>query len=322
MLKSIIMKRDETIDSLRGLAMFAMMVIHACSYYFDSRITLLIWDNLQWAVPVFLFCSFTLFYGKAKPFQLDNWLTYLRKRLSRLLVPYYYFLLVYFPLLFIFQKDKLSVKYFFSNITLRNGLDFNWLVLLFVYLIFLMPAVQLMRKNKPLFYGFFVLSLASSVYFIFNSFPYRMIMWLPWATLIYFTLFFHRYKSNKTVLLATAGLSLAVFAVLRMIEVNIGHNLTQYANKYPPTLYHLSFGFFWIIVLYIAAEKKIFNFMGFGKLLHFLSVNSYSLYFIHILVMFTISWLKLMPSVWPIFFLEIIGLSSLTQLSINRFHKA
>ncbi len=55
------MKRDETIDTLRGMAMLAMIMLHAASYYFGSKTTFLIWDNLQWAVPVFLFCSMALF---------------------------------------------------------------------------------------------------------------------------------------------------------------------------------------------------------------------------------------------------------------------
>ncbi|KKQ24651.1 MAG: Racemase domain protein [Candidatus Roizmanbacteria bacterium GW2011_GWC2_37_13] len=312
------MKRDRTIDTLRGLAMFAMMVIHACSYYLKDKTTLFIWDNLQWAVPVFVFCSFYLFFGRKDKFSASDWLPYLKKRLTKLLTPYYYFLAVFFPLLFFFEKNKFNLKYFFANVFLYKGLDFNWLVLLFLYLTFIMPLVLIIKKNKVLFYGFFIISFISSIYFIFKPINYRAIMWLPWTAYIYFTIFFLKNKTKAKVLLLTGSLSLIVFIYLRIIETNIGHNLTQFTNKYPPTLYHLSFGIFWIIILYWLSEKNVFNFLKSDRFFNFLSINSYSLYFIHIIVMFMISWLGILPPVWPLFFLEIISISLLIQMGLNK----
>lgn len=315
------MKRDKTIDNLRGLAMLAMIIIHACSYYLKDRLTFLTWDNLQWAVPVFLFCSFYLFYIKTEDLAKTDWLSYFKRRLTRLVIPYYYFLLVYFPLLFFFERKKFNLDYFFANVFLYKGIDSNWLVLIFIYLMILMPLVLFIKKNKTLFYGLFILSLFSSIYFIFKPINYRVIMWLPWTFYIYFTIFFLKNKTNKKILLLTGLLSLIIFAFLRIIENNIGHNLTQYANKYPPTLYHLSFGIFWIIVLYWLSQKNIFGFMKLDKFLYFLSINSYSIFFIHLIVILMIGWLHFMPSVWPLFFLEIMGISLLIQVSLNKLFK-
>lgn len=315
------MQRDRTIDNLRGAAMMAMMVIHACSYYLTDRTTLLIWDNLQWAVPVFIFCSFYLFFNRTKEIKAEDFFFYLKKRITRLLVPYYVFLGVIFPLFFVFEKKYFNLQYFLSNIFLYGGISFNWLVLLFVYLIFLMPAILAMKKNKMLFYGFLAFSILSSLYFIFIKYNFRITMWLPWVTYAYFTMFFIKNRSNTKKLLLLGIGSLVLFFALRVVEVNIGHNLTHYENKYPPTLYHLSFGFFWVIILYWLSVAKVFTYFKFDRILNFLSVNSYSLYFIHILVIFTISWLHLMPPSWPIFFLEIIGLSSLIQYGINKLSR-
>jgi surface polysaccharide O-acyltransferase-like enzyme len=313
------MQRDKTIDTLRGLAMFSMMVIHACSYYFDNMITYFIWDNLQWAVPVFLFCSFYLFYTKTKEFPpLKLWPSYLKKRFTRLLIPYYVFLVALIALAVGFgMKSMTTSSYILANIFLYKGIDFNWLVLLFVYLIFLMPLILLLKKNKLLYYGYFALSLASSIYFIFYPANYRAIMWLPWSVFAYFTVFFIDNVKNKRLMISVAILSAIVFFVTQVSERNMGHNLSQYANKYPPTIYHISFGIFWIIVLWGLAKKNFFSVLRFDRLLHFLSVNSYSLYFIHVLVMYTIDWLRVKPPTWPLFFLEIIVGSSLIQLALN-----
>ncbi|MFZ6034761.1 MAG: acyltransferase family protein [Patescibacteria group bacterium] len=314
------MKRDETIDTLRGLAMLAMIILHAASYYFGSRTTYLIWDNLQWAVPVFLFCSMTLFYEKHKEFPVKNWAGYLKKRFTRLLVPYYIFLFAYFPLVYFFNNRNFNLQYLAANLFLYKGLDFNWLVLLFIYLTFLMPVVLILRlKNKPVFYGYFVLSLISSVYFIFSPINYRAVMWLPWSIYIYFTIFFLKYRHNKKFLFRTAFIAGMTFFALRFFEMKTGHNLSQFANKYPPTLYHLSFGAFWIIILQWLTEKRVFDFEWFKKIIHFLSVNSYSLFFIHVLVMFTIDWLHIRPPNWPLFFVEVIFASSGIQLALNSF---
>ncbi len=315
------MDRNKNIDNLRGLAMFSMMLIHACSYFLKDKTTLTIWDNLQWAVPVFLFCSFYLFFDRTKKFTNTDWFPLLKKRFTRLFIPYWIFLVVYFFLLFIFEKKNFNLNYLWANIFLYKGIDFNWLVLLFVYLIFLMPTVLILKKFKPLFYGFFAVSLFSSVYFIFRPFNYRMIMWLPWSVYIFFTLFFLNNKNNKKIIFLTGAFSLLLSLTIRAVEIKIGHNLTQFANKYPPTLYHLSFGIFWITVLFSLSEKNVFSFLSFDRLLHFLSVNSYSLYFIHIVVMFTLNWLHWLPVHWFWFFLEIIGLSSLVQLGLNNLQK-
>src|SRR3989344_1093293 len=105
------MQRDKTIDNLRGAAMAAMMVIHACSYYLRDNITLIIWDNLQWAVPVFIFCSFYLFFNKTKEIKVKDFFPYLKKRLYRLFLHYFIFLAVIFPLFFVFEKKYFNLPY-------------------------------------------------------------------------------------------------------------------------------------------------------------------------------------------------------------------
>ncbi|MBD3840001.1 MAG: acyltransferase family protein, partial [Epsilonproteobacteria bacterium] len=120
------MDRNKDIDNLRGLAMISMMVIHACSYFLKTKEVYLLWNYLQWAVPVFLFCSFYLSLKDKRP---TNYL----KRLKRLFIPYWIFLFVYFLLLYFFEKKNFSFQYLRANIFLYRGIDFNWLVLLFLY---------------------------------------------------------------------------------------------------------------------------------------------------------------------------------------------
>ena len=313
------MERDKTIDNLRGTAMLAMIVIHSISYFFSDKLSFLIWDYSQWAVPVFFFCSFYLFFKSSKKIGL---LQYLKKRFLKLFIPYYIFLGFFYILLYLFEKKSFfNLNYLKANIFLYGGLDFNWLVLIFVYLTLLLPLIVWFRKNKFLYYGYFILSLFSSIYFIFVKTNYRLTMWLPWSVLIYFTIYFIEKEKNKIKLLLISFISLLIFLVIRVVEIKIGHNLSQYANKYPPTLYHLSYGIFSIIIIFLLSKKNIFNFLNFDKLLNFLSINSYSLFFIHILVMYYLNWKNLKTSNWFTFFLLIFIISSIIQLSLNYLNK-
>jgi peptidoglycan/LPS O-acetylase OafA/YrhL len=305
------MNRDKNIDNLRGLAILAIIIIHATSYFLKDKIAFFIWDSLQWAVPVFLFCSFYLYYSKVKEFDKKTVIPYLKKRFNRLIIPYYIFLLAYFPLIYFFEAHKFNLSYIVSNIFLYGGLNLNWVPLLFVYFSFLMPLLLILKKKKACFNVWGFLAIVSSIVFIFYSpFNYRATMWLPWSLLAFFTIFFIKIERNWKVLFSYGLAFLATFILVKFIEIKIGHNLTHYGNKYPPTLFHLSYGIVSTIILFWLSKKNIFTFLNFDKLLYFLSVNSYKLFFIHLLVIFILIWTKFHFANWFTFFLVIFGLSS------------
>lgn len=298
------------IDNLRGIAIIAMMIIHSTAYFLKDKIAYFIWDNLEWAVPVFIFCSFYVLFSRKIEFKDYQWFGFYKKRLKRLFFPYFLFLLIYFLLIYFFESKKFNLNYFLANIFLYGGVDFNWLVLLFIYFTFLTPIFFKILKNRFLKIVYFILILISSFVFIFYKINNRIIMWLPWSFYLFLIPVFQK-KDNKKIFLITF-FSLLIFLILRLLEVKIGHNLSQYGNKYPPTLYHLTFGSFWIGVLYFIFKNKEIKF------LKFFSVNSYSLYFIHFLVLLMIIWTKNLPSNWFLFFLEIFFGSVIVQKIINK----
>ncbi|PJC34372.1 hypothetical protein CO048_00305 [Candidatus Roizmanbacteria bacterium CG_4_9_14_0_2_um_filter_35_15] len=312
------MDRDKNIDNLRGLAMLAMIISHTTAYFLKDKLAFLIWDITEFAVPIFLFCSIYIFYQKLKTIDWSSFLKYLKKRLSRLLLPYYLFLLVYFFLIYFFEPKKLSFHHFFSNIFLYGGLSLNWLVLLFIYLIFLMPFIFLLEERKLWFYLYGAFSLVSSLVFVFISpINYRLIMWLPWSLIIYLTIYVIKNKNNNKRLFLLAAISLTVFALLYFVEKKTGHKLIQYANKYPPNLYHLSYGAFSIVFFFWLSKKKIFQFLSFDKFLKFFSINSYSLFFIHNLVILILNWLNIRFFNWILFFIFVIAISMILQFFLN-----
>jgi peptidoglycan/LPS O-acetylase OafA/YrhL len=312
------MNRDKNIDNLRGLAMFSMVVIHATAYFLKDSIAYFIWDFNQFSVPVFIFCSSYLFYSRLFKGDKKSLVSYFKKRFSRLFIPYWIFLLFYFPVAYFLGGKKINPGTVSSNIFLTGGLDLNWLVLLFLYLAFLYPIIYYLKNKKIWFYFLAGLSFISSIFFIFFKTNYRLIMWLPWSLVIFFSLFFIKNEKNQKKLFIVGSFSLLVFFIVRLIEVKIHHPLNHYDNKYPPTLYQLSYGVFWTVILYLFSVKKVFRFLYFDRLLHFLSINSYEIFFIHNLVIFVLVWIKTRFNHWSVFFLTILLLSIIIQLIINR----
>ncbi|MGB9883422.1 MAG: acyltransferase family protein [Microgenomates group bacterium] len=300
------------IDNLRGLAILAMMMIHATAYFLNDKLAYFVWDNLEWAVPVFVFCSFYLSFQKHIYLKGNQWLGYFKKRLKRLLFPYFVFLLVYFFLIYFFEPNKFNLDYFLANIFLFGGVDFNWLVLLFIYFMFLTPIFVKIFQNKFFKIIYFILVISASLFFIFFKINYRLIIWLPWSFYLFLIAMFIK-EDNKKIILMTV-LSFFSFLLLGFLEIKIGHNLSQYSNKYPPTLYHLTFGSFWIGILYFIFKNQE------NKFLRFFSINSYSLYFIHFLVLLLIVWFKIIPNNWFLFFLEIFSGSVIIQKLLNHLN--
>ena len=285
-----IKRRNNNIDYLRGLSIFIMVFLHASSYYLNTNLVRVLWDYGHFAVAVFIFCSAYVFFIKKFEFNLKYILAYIKKRVFRLIVPYYIFLFFHILLLFI-GKSKISFSYVVKSITLTGGIDLSWLVLLFVELIPIMILVKyLVEKRKGLFYLYTTISLVSALVFIFFKPPidFRFIMWLPWSSVICFTWFLYFFEKKSWFYYMTSIFFLSSFILLRTMLDITNSSLVLIKNKYPPNLYLISYGLLLITILYFLAKKGAFSVFSIKKFLNFLSTNSYSIFFIHVLVIYAI----------------------------------
>ncbi|MDE2025736.1 MAG: acyltransferase [Patescibacteria group bacterium] len=315
-------ERFVEIDLLRGLAMFAMILIHTNAYFLSSSsLVEQLWDWSQFAVPVFLLCSAYLFFVKTPEFTVS----YLVKRFKRLLIPYYIFMLFFFGAILLREPQKLTGQYITQSILLTGGIDINWLALLFLELTFVIPLVSFLWNKSKLAFGIFgLLSLASSIAFIFFKWPYdyKLIMWLPYGLLIIYTLLLAKFHARKwfypVSLIAGGGIYLG----LRFIETGMHHSLTFYDNKYPPNLYFLSYGIFSLALLHFLIKKGILSWRPAKQLMNFLSINSYQLFFVHYLLMYLISWtFQWIHFNWLTFFLAVLSSSLIVWWVVLRSQK-
>lgn len=315
-------KRLSIVDDLRGISILVMILIHTNAYFLKNKIAYMSVELSQFAVVAFVFCSAYLLYLKLPLQSFSQFISYLKKRVIRLVLPYYCFLALYLVFLIPKEQHKLTFSYLFHNLFFTGGLDFNWLVLLFLELTVLMPLFKLWKEKRGIILiGFTFLSFVSTLIFLaFTPLPfYRWIMWLPWSLVVIYTLFFPRiYENKKTFWLITIILFLIFILSQQYVLVPLHHSLRMYDNKYPPNIYHLSYGIMGINLLYFFSEKGLFSFSPVRQFVHFFSLHSYSIFFVHILVIYALTMFFRFHFNWITFFLSVLVITFLVQLLLNK----
>lgn len=315
------MQRDKSIDTLRGFAMLLMILTHVTAWYRASRTADFIWDFSHFSVPIFLFCSLYILTKRPVQMTIKSYLGYIGKRLKRLLIPYYIYLVIYLFMQWTLGGKKMTAEYLLNSLFPWGGPDSSWLVTLFIYLTVFAPLIYyLYQKTKALSIAIFLISLGSTVYFLYEGYSnYRQIMWLPWMTIIFFTLYFAEYlgKSQKRIVTGAIGF-FALFLGLRVWLGVLDIDLVLFNNKYPPNLYYLSYGLFGLLATYWLSTKQVFEKLKVDKIIHFFSIYSYPLYFIHNLVIYSLDKLHIYFGYWPVFFLVVAGTSAGIQIGINK----
>lgn len=314
-------QRLPEVDDLRGISIIVMILIHTNAYFLGNKWAYNTREISQFAVVAFLFCSAYLSLLKPYP-TLSEIIPYMGKRLKRLLIPFYIFFTFYLGFMAFALDKKYSLSYIFQSYALTGGIDFNWLVLLFIELMIVTPFIQyLFAKNKIGLYVYSFIALTSSIIFLkYTPLPYfRPIMWLPWSFVIVYTLYFNKLWNNKKIFLAVTVLFGLIFVITQQfVLAPFHHSFSMYANKYPPNLYHISYSLFAVNIIYFLSRKQFFSSSLVQSVVNFFSVYSYTIFFIHIVVIEAVrAWIK--PNNWILFFLLVTYITALIQIGMNKW---
>ncbi len=308
------------IDDIRGISIIVMILIHTNAYHLGNRLAFNLLEWSQFAVVAFIFCSSFLYFQKDHTLGLFAYWDYFKKRVDRLVFPYYGFLAGLFILMLAGEPKKLGLNYLVQNLFLTGGSENNWLVLLFLQLSLLMPLFSSwFRKSKLIMIIYTALALISSVVFLkYTPLPwFRLIMWLPWSLVVIYTMLFAKIRQRKMLFWILTGLFFLIFiGTQTYVLVPLHKSLRMYSNKYPPNIYHIAYSLFCLNILWVMAEKNLFK--PLRSVIHFFSRYSYTIYFIHTLLIYFFAVILKMKFDWIGFFVIIIALTSLIQLSINK----
>lgn len=290
--------RDLTIDFLRAISIVVMMIMHVNAYYLGDKISLLFWSYSQWVVPAFVFCSFAV--GKYEIKNAQEYIRFLAKRIKRIVVPYYIWLIAHVLLIWIVTQKFPTFDYIIKNVIFTGGASFNWLVLLFIYLTIFGPIMYFGVFKRPIV-GIVVLipGIVASIIFIFNQNywgnSFRLSMLLPWISITVCLLFLQKFileKKVRLIAILTAVFTFTFIFFFFNVILPLGMRHDLYFHKYPPNIYFVVYCIFTTPIAYfvtkIFADFVLSKSEIVSKTVQYISKNSYSIFFVHTLVLYVV----------------------------------
>lgn len=294
------MKRFFHIDFLRAVAILAVIAIHVFSDNLTSPLNAFIWNYLHVIIVAFVFCSGYVMYGVYAPkiVGIASTLVWYKKRLIRLLLPFYYYLAIHLSLMLLFPHFfsglglQFNLKFILQSVTLVGGINLNWLPLLFLQLAILFPLLLLLfKKKRILFWIYISAAVLITMGFTLWQFPYshyRAVMWIPWSLFLVLPWYFYQREEKKNspipYLLLSAASAIG-FCILFVIWSHVGRSLTLIDNKYPPNFFYITYECFGSFLMLALSYISFFRIPTVARLYTWISKESYALFFIHYIVM-------------------------------------
>lgn len=291
-------KRYYVIDFLRAISIIGIFAIHTFSYNLNSSFNQFIWNYLQFVVQILVFCSgyviVSIYGNNLNGRNIFGWY---KKRFFRLLFPYYLFLLIYYfsvyflPHIFTGLDMGKSFLFLIKSFVFIGGPNLSWFPLLFLELTVITPFLLSISRVKRNLYLYATAAALITLWITFDRSSasyYRWIMWIPWS-LVYITPLFlteentQRAQKFKDVLLGLIFFTL--FLLLYFFNLFGKSSLNLINHKYPPDFFYLFYGYFFIFFLLFLAKQSFFENKIIKNTYVYLSKRSYSLFFIHFIVL-------------------------------------
>lgn len=248
------MKRSYPVDFLRAIAILGVMVIHTLALCLGTPAVNQIWNYLHFVVVAFVFCA-----GYVTPRKTS--LQWFIKRFKRIYFPYVLYVAVYSAI------HRSSPQYILSSLLLISGIDIGWFPLMFLQLTVITPLLLHLKKYR-VHVGISLIAFTLVTTFIRIPESYsRLIAWLPWS-LIYLM------GMEHMLTILQAGF------LLWLLFLPFGLPTTLTLHKYPPDLYYFSYALGITGLLY-----QVSKIIRPNALIQFLSIHSYGLFFVHLLVL-------------------------------------
>lgn len=289
-------KRSLDIDFLRGIAILIMIATHVYGLHLGDPVNFAVWNWIHFVVPGFLFCSgFVLSLSKTYQFtSLKFTLIWIKKRITRLLVPYYLYFLAHFLLFLTFPQifnnfhfSKTS-DFIIRSLIFSGGLSVSWLPILFVELTVLFPVLSYFKK-KSLLMPLQAIIFVVVILYTRNRFeiPLQSLThWSLWLFPFILGIFFSTLTESvrKWAYFYSFTILIPVFVFLFL---NLGQQSSSFVfthHKYPPDLYYLSYTL-GLEFLILFLSFYLINTPVLAKIIFFFSKNSYRIFFIHFVVL-------------------------------------
>ena len=290
-----IRKKDRNInlDLIRFLGVLIIMIAHSSppSWLFQLR---------NFGTPLLILGS-ALTYSFIYKYKSIDKISFLKKRVTRLIIPLWLFLTFFFLFfwivsLIIQKKFPFSTMDLVNSFNLFRGIGFVWIFKVYIILALITPlGLKLSNSsisNKKYFFSIILIYLIYELgmNLFFNTIPYKFkdiisqyfLVIIPYSALYFYGLRLNRINDKNLFIIILFSLILfIVLALKKYIEFKTFIPTQNY--KYPPTIYYLSYAFFCINLIYVLVSKYVkINKTKTTKLIIWLSSNSLWIYLWHI----------------------------------------
>jgi len=289
-------QRNMAVDILRAVSILLMIVLHINPIFPKLYFTGWVWSWGQWVVPAFILCSIAVDTSDIR--NASDYLRYLWKRGIRLLIPYYIWLFTYLSLMVLVGHKTITGDMILKNLTFTGGSDFNWMILLFIYITLALPFLRkLVDKSESASLVVLLLSMTTSALYLSNrsywNSSYRWWMVIPWYGITVGILLFLKWWRTKRwghiAAFFTTNIGIFVYWYLYLQNYNITTH--TYYHKYPPDLYYFTFSLWTVMLVYVLVSLNVHRMQKFDVVMRFLtyvSTRSYAIFFVHILVLYVL----------------------------------
>ena len=262
--------RDYAIDVLRVIGSFLVILAHVDAPHLLYRLR-------TFDVVLLVFISGISFsYSKSKELSISNYLVYIKKRIIRLLIPTWLFLIFYFALFNFLYIVGISSKQFgmmeyIKSFLLIMGIGYVWIIRVYLLLAMEAPFLRAIKEKVPSFIIkiiiiFFSLAINEIIcYFLKGK---DEIVWeiiriiVPYAIgygIVFFWGLIVRDNNKKNNII----IAFAFLALFIIMEINYkGDGLSKFEFKFPPYALYLTYGLFASTLMYellnLINIKKIF----------------------------------------------------------------
>lgn len=288
------MKRDLRLDYIRVIGILLVILAHTSLNNYVS--------NIRTFDVAMLVCVAGASYTYSKPIHsCKDYITYIKKRFIRLVVPVWFFLTFYF-ILTAFMKGEMvySISTMTSTYLLINGIGYVWIFRIMLMMALINPFLKMISDKIDDSFGKsliveFVLILINELlvlvclYIFKDSIVFKLIK----MTICYFIGY------GILSLMGMLFLKLSQKNLIKLIVVNglfVIASIVMYGRfspsdyKYPPMMQFISFGLFACFLFYIIfSHIKIVNIKT-NDCIIWLSKHSLNVYLCHILVIFLLGY--------------------------------
>lgn len=214
-------------------------------------------------------------------------LKYFKKRLKRLLIPTWIFLIIFFIISSVFMKYDL--KTIILSFLLHEGIGYVWIIRIYLVVAIMLPILTQFLKEKRYAYIYIMVVyviyelIAQTKIFNINIFMSDIVAYIvPISLIITVTYWIMNNKSRKIVVFSLVNFLIFIVCFFIIYKLTGKIENTNYM-KYPFRIYYLSYAFFTSSILIIICRcKNVINLLH-NDLIEFISKSSLWIYLWHIL---------------------------------------